>query len=89
MAEAKRARRAVSRVAGWKPRTIGLIWLFWPGFVLALIGAAVSTSYLAHGSLEAARESFTESNGVMLGFAVLAPPSCLTVIWWRVRRRRR
>lgn len=65
------------------------LWLVWPGIVLALVAIGVVASLRVwHGASEV-RSDVTRSNLIGLATVVLLPPVCLTVLWWRMRSRRR
>ena len=82
-------RRGPSRLSTWTGRRITALWVLWPGFVLALVAIAVAASLRVwHGASEV-RSDVTRSNIIGLATTVLFPPACLTVVWWRMRCRRR
>lgn len=82
-------REGASRLATWSGRGIALLWLAWPcAIALLLLIAAVLSIAINHGTQELP-PAFTKSNVRGLILAVLIPPSCLTILWWRMHGRRR
>jgi len=81
-------RRGPSRLSRWSGRRIATLWLVWPGSVLGIVAlAALGSVVTQHGYTEL-RSDLTRSNLIGLTGVLIVPPTCLTVLWWRMRRRR-
>jgi hypothetical protein len=66
-----------------------LACLIWIGLVLALTVLGIAASIAMNHETAEVRIALSRSNVIGLIGVLLIPPLCLTVQWWRMRRRRR
>ena len=82
-------RQGPSRLSQWSRRRITSLWLVWPAIVLMILAAAVALSVVTqHGFVEV-RIAISRVNAIMLLAVLLLPPGGLTLVWRRMRGRRR
>ena len=78
-----------SRLSTWSGGRVGAFWLLWPGIIIAICVSAVFLSvYVQHGFSEV-RSDLTRANLIGLTVVLINRPTCPTVLWWRMRGRRR
>ena len=82
-------RRGPSRLVLWSRERALRFWLVWPAFVLALVGLAAGVSFVIYRSPVEIKLALTRTNLVGLFFALVVPPACVTLVWHRMRRRKR
>lgn len=78
-----------SRLSTWSPQRIGLLWLLWPGFVVAICVVAALVSQHIHGGFSEAQSALTRGNVAGVVLVMIVPPTYLTALWLRIRHRRR
>lgn len=78
-----------SRLSTWSGRRVGALWLLWPGAVIAVCVVIVAMRVRADHGFSDVRVDLTRSNLIGLGVALIGPPLCLTLLWSRMRGRRR
>lgn len=77
-----------SRLSTWSGRHVGALWLLWPGTVIAICAVIVASRMHAERGFSEVRVDLTRSNLIGLAVALIGPPLCLTILWWRMRGRR-
>ena len=82
-------RRGPSRLVLWSREQALRFWLVWPAFVLTLVTLTAGVSYLIYRSPVEIRLALTRTNLIGLFFALVVPPACVTLVWHRMRRRKR
>ena len=78
-----------SRLSTWSGRRIGAFWLLWPGIILGICVVAVFLSVHVQRGFGEVRSDLTSTNLIGLAAVLIVPPACLTILWWRMRGRRR
>jgi hypothetical protein len=68
---------------------IALLWLAWPGLLVALIAVGALLSVAVNHGTQELPFAFTRSARRGLVLSAVVPPSCLTILWYRMRGRRR
>jgi hypothetical protein len=66
-----------------------MLWILWPAAILALVVAAALLSRRIYGDYTEVRLDLRRGNLIGLVAAAIAPPFCLTLLWWRMHGRRR
>jgi hypothetical protein len=68
---------------------MGAFWLLWPAMVIGICGLAVLLSMHVQHGVDEVRSDLTRGNLIGLAAVLIAPPACLTILWYRMRGRRR
>ena len=65
-----------------------MLWLVWPGIVLAILIVGTAASVVVQRGWVEVRLALTRLNLVMLAFTMVLPPGSVTLVWWRMHGRR-
>lgn len=65
------------------------LWLVWPVVVLTIVAIAVGMSVITQHGFEELRIAHSRTNLIMLVATLVVPPAGVTLIWSRMRGRRR
>ena len=82
-------RAGPSRLSTWSGRRVGALWLLWPAIIIGICVGAVFLSVLEQHGFSEVRSDLTRANLIGLTVVLITPPTCLTILWWRMHGRRR